>query len=72
MFNISSNKEKLTSSEILGLRTELWGLQKRWNFDTSLGIFDADIEDRIEEINSILETDEEEYYSDFEHTPRTL
>jgi hypothetical protein len=72
MFNISSNKEKLTSSEILGLRTELWGLQKRWNFDTSLDIFDADIEDRIEEINSILEENEEEYYSDFEHTPITL
>ena len=76
MFDISKmflpNKQKLTQKEKLDLSVELWNLQKRWKFENSLDIFDEEVEDRIEEINSILEDDEEEYYSDFEHTPRTL
>ena len=76
MFDVSElflpKKQKLTKKEKLDLSVELWNLQKKWKFDTSLGIYDNEVEDRIAEINSILEDDEEEYYSDFEHTPRTI
>lgn len=76
MFDVSElflpKKQKLTKKEKLDLSVELWNLQKQWKFDTSLGIYDDEVEDRIAEINSILEDDEEEYYSDFEHTPRTI
>lgn len=76
MFDVSEfflpKKQKLTKKEKLDLSVELWNLQKQWKFDTSLGIYDNEVEDRIAEINGILEDDEEEYYSDFEHTPRTI
>jgi hypothetical protein len=76
MFDVSElflpRKQKLNKKEKLALSVELWNLQKQWKFDTSLGIYDNEVEDRIAEINGILEDDEEEYYSDFEHTPRTI
>ena len=66
---------KLTRQEKSDLNAELVQL-KQWEKFNQLTGFTSDIadevEDRICEIKAILEKDEEEFYSEFEHTPITL
>ncbi len=66
---------RLSKKERITLSTELTELKKWEKFNEAVG-FTSDIsdevEDRICEIKAILEKDEEEFYSDFEHTPITL
>ena len=66
---------KLTRQEKSDLNAELVQL-KQWEKFNQLTGFTSDIadevEDRICEIKMILEDDDQEDYSEFEHTPRTL
>jgi len=67
----------LSKKERIALSTELTELKKWEKFNEAVG-FTSDnadeVEDRICEIEAALEADEdeEEVYSEFEHTPITL
>ena len=73
--NDVDGKVRLSKKEKIDLRAELIELKKWEKFNESVGFISDiadEVEDRICEIKAILEKDEEEYYSDFEHTPITL
>lgn len=73
--NDVDGKVRLSKKEKIDLRAELIELKKWEKFNESVGFISDiadEVEDRICEIKEILEKDEEEYYSDFEHTPTTL